>query len=821
LTFFCKDGTNNPAKNLKYYQMKRIIRKVAVLGSGVMGSRIACHFAGIGVPVLLLDMVPKELNPAEQAKGLTPEHPAVKNRIVNEALAAAVKSNPSPLYSKDALKKISTGNFTDNMKDIASCDWIIEVVVERLDIKQHIFAEVEKYRRPGTLITSNTSGIPIHMMAEGRSDDFKKHFCGTHFFNPPRYLRLLEIIPTQYTDPAIIDFLMNYGDLHLGKTTVLCKDTPAFIANRIGVFGIMSIFGLVEKMGLTIDEVDALTGPVIGRPKSATFRTADVVGIDTLVKVAKGVADNCPGDEQKQVFEIPAWLNKMVGNKWLGDKTGQGFFKKMAPGAKGEKEIHVLNLASMEYEPRKKPKFATLEAAKPIEDLKARLKALVGGSDKAGEFYRMFHWGLFSYISHRIPEISDELYRVDDAMMAGFGWEIGAFESWDTLGVDASIKKMKEAGFTVAAWVEEMIASGATTFYKVENGKRLFYDPSSKTYKPLPGADVFIVMKNFENHLVWKNSACKTYHLGDDVLGLEWYTKMGSIGGEVLEGIQKSIALAEEKYKGLVIANDSQNFSAGANVGMIFMLAVEQEYDELDMAIRLFQNTMMRARYSSVPVVVAPHALTLGGACELSLHSDKVCASAETYIGLVELGVGLIPGGGGTKEFVLRAADEMHEDEPETITLKNRFLTIATAKVATSAQEGFELGILRKGHDEIVYNQARRIAEGKRSVIELFDSGYTIPVQRKDIKVLGRSALGALLAGVNGMWRAGYATDHDAMVARKLAYVMCGGDLSEPTLVSEQYLLDLEREAFMSLCGEKKTLERIQSVLKSGKPVRN
>ncbi|RYY30997.1 MAG: 3-hydroxyacyl-CoA dehydrogenase/enoyl-CoA hydratase family protein [Chitinophagaceae bacterium] len=801
--------------------MKRVIRKVAVLGSGVMGSRIACHFAGTGVPVLLLDIVPKEVTPADQAKGITDQHPAFRNKIVNEALAAAVKSNPSPLYSKDALNKITTGNFTDNMKDIAGCDWIIEVVVERLDIKQQIFSEVEKYRKPGTLISSNTSGIPIHMMAEGRSDDFKKHFCGTHFFNPPRYLRLLEIIPTAFTEPAVIEFLMNYGDLHLGKTTVLCKDTPAFIANRIGVYGIMAIFGLVEKLGLTIDEIDALTGPIIGRPKSATFRTADVVGIDTLVKVAKGVADNCPQDEQRAAFAIPSWLNKMVENKWLGDKTGQGFFKKMPPNSKGEKEIHVLNLATMEYEPRKKPRFATIETAKPIEDLKTRLKALTKGTDKAGEFYRNFHYGLFSYVSHRIPEISDELFRVDDAMMAGFGWEIGAFESWDTLGVESTVSKMKEAGYTVAPWVEEMIAAGNTSFYKIENGRRLYYDQTGKQYKALPGADVFIVMKNFENQLVWKNSACRTYHLGDDVLGLEWYTKMGSIGGEVLEGIQKSIALAEEKYKGLVIANDTQNFSAGANVGMIFMLAVEQEYDELDMAIRMFQNTMMRARYSGIPVVVAPHALTLGGACELSLHSDKVCASAETYIGLVELGVGLIPGGGGTKEFVMRAADEMHEDEPDTNTLKNRFLTIATAKVATSAKEAFEMGILRRGQDEIIMNHSRRIAEAKRSVIELYESGYTTPVPRKDIKVPGRSALGALIAGVNGMWRAGYATDHDALVARKLAYVMCGGDLSEPTTVSEQYLLDLEREAFMSLCGEKKSLERIQSVLKSGKPIRN
>jgi 3-hydroxyacyl-CoA dehydrogenase len=800
---------------------KRIIKKVAVLGSGVMGSRIACHFAGIGLQVLLLDIAPKELTTAEKAKGVSLDMPAIKNRIVNDALTAAIKSNPSPVYHKDVIKKIKTGNFTDNMKDIAGCDWIIEVVVERLDIKQSVFTEVEKYRKPGTLITSNTSGIPIHMMAEGRSDDFKKHFCGTHFFNPPRYLRLLEIIPTPHTDADVIDFLMHYGDLYLGKTTVLCKDTPAFIANRIGVYGIMSIFGLVEKMGLTIDEIDALTGPIIGRPKSATFRTADVVGIDTLVKVAKGVADNCPADEQRAAFTIPAWLEKIVANNWLGDKTGQGFFKKMPPTAKGEKEIYVLDLTTLEYKPRVKSKFATTEAAKPIDDLKTRIKMLCQGTDKAGEFYRNFHYGLFSYISHRTPEISDEIYRVDDAMMAGFGWEIGAFDSWDVLGVAKTTEAMKKAGYSVATWIDEMIASGAQTFYKVENGKRLYYDVGSKSYKTLPGGDAFIVMKNFENETVWKNSACRTYHLGDDVLGLEWYTKMGSIGGEVLEGIQKSIALAEEKYKGLVIANEGANFSAGANVGMIFMLAIEQEYDELDMAIRLFQNTMMRARYSAIPVVIAPHALALGGACELSLHSDKVHAAAETYIGLVELGVGLIPGGGGTKEFTLRAADDMHEDEPETITLKGRFLNIATAKVATSAFEAFDMGILRKGHDEVSMNQGRRIGDAKKSVIEIFDAGYTQPVQRTDIKVLGRSALGALYAGINGMKVANYATAHDSVVAKKLAYVMCGGDLTEPTLVSEQYILDLEREAFLSLTGEKKTLERIQSVLKGGKPVRN
>jgi 3-hydroxyacyl-CoA dehydrogenase len=794
--------------------MQRIIKKVAVLGSGVMGSKIACHFAGIGVQVLLLDI----LSPlAEAEKGSTVQ----RNQVVNDALSAALKSNPSPVFNKDAAKKIKTGNFTDNMKDIASYDWIIEVVVERLDIKQSVFTEVEKYRTPGTLITSNTSGIPIHLMTAGRSDDFKKHFCGTHFFNPPRYLRLLEIIPTPDTDPAVISFLLNYGDLFLGKTTVLCKDTPAFIANRIGVFGMMAIMNAMEKLQLTIDEIEALTGPIIGRPKSATFRTADVVGIDTLVKVANGVYENCLQDEARENFVIPGWLNKMVENKWLGDKTKQGFFKKMLPSESGEKQIHVLNLASLEYEPRKKPRFATLETAKPIEDLPTRLKALCSGTDKAGEFYRLFHYNLFSYISHRIPEITDELYRVDDGMMAGFGWEVGAFESWDILGVAKTIAAMKEASFKTASWVEEMIAAGITSFYKVENGKRYFYDISTKAYKEMPGGTAFIVMKNFAGQTVWKNSTCRTYHLGDDVLGLEWYTKMGSIGGEVLEGIQKSISLAEQKYKGLVVANEGANFSAGANVGMIFMLAIEQDYDEIDMAIRMFQNTMMRVRYSGIPVVVAPHGLTLGGACEMSLHADKVIAAAETYTGLVEVGIGVIPGGGGTKEFVLRASDETHNGEVDTITLQNRFLNIATAKVATSAQEAFDMGIYRKGKDLVSMNLSRRIAEGKNAVIDLYDQGYVMPVQRNDIKVLGRGALGAMLAGINGMRLGNYATDHDVTVAKKLAYVMCGGDLSEPTFVSEQYLLDLEREAFLSLTGEKKTLERIQGVLKTGRPLRN
>jgi 3-hydroxyacyl-CoA dehydrogenase len=788
---------------------KRNINKVTVLGSGVMGSRIACLFAGIGVQVLLLDI------PAPDSKDSKS-----KNKIVNDALASAAKSSPSPLYTKENLKNITTGNFEDNMKDIASSDWIIEVVVERLDIKKQVFEQAEKFRKPGTLITSNTSGIPIHLLAEESSNDFKKHFCGTHFFNPPRYLRLLEIIPTEFTDKETVGFLMHYGDLFLGKTTVLCKDTPAFIANRVGVFSIMSIFHLMEKLDLNIDEIEVLTGPIIGHPKSATFRTADVVGIDTFVKVAVGIKENCPNDEAKNIFAIPAWLQKMVDNKWLGDKTGQGFFKKIK-SAEGQKEILALNLKTFDYSPRQKPKFATIETAKPIDDLNSRIKVLSKGKDKAGEFYRQFHYSLFSYISNRIPEISDELYRIDDAMKAGFGWQIGAFETWDILGVKDTVEAMKKDGYEVAPWVTDFIAAGNNSFYKIENGKRLYYDVSTKKYLPLPGGNSFIILSDLKEKTVWKSSACNLYDLGNDVAGLTWNTKMGSIGGEVLEAINRSIVIAEEKYKGLVIANEAAQFSAGANVGLIFMLAVEQDFDELDMAIRLFQNTTMRIRYSSVPVVVAPHGLTLGGGCEICLHADKVQAAAETYIGLVEIGVGLIPGGGGTKELTLRASDAIQHNEPDTIPLQNKFITIGTAKVSTSAFEAFDLGILRSGVDEISMNQSRRIAAAKQNVIDMYDRGYTTPVQRKDIKVLGRSGLGMLYAGINGMYRGNYITEYDVFIAKKLAYVMCGGDLSQSTLVNEQYLLNLEREAFLSLCGEKKTLERLQSVLKTGKPVRN
>ncbi len=798
----------------------RRIQKVAVLGSGIMGSRIACHFANIGIQVLLLDISPSELNEEEKKSGLKVEDAKVRNRIVNSALQAAVNSSPSPLYKKSFSNRIHTGNFSDNMKDISTCDWIVEVVVENLDIKKNVFAEIEKYRKPGTIVSSNTSGIPIGLMAEGRSDDFRKHFCGTHFFNPPRYLRLLEIIPGTETSGEVLDFLTGFAELFLGKTTVRCKDTPAFIANRIGVFSIMSLFHLVEKMGLSIDEVDKLTGPVLGRPKSATFRTCDVVGLDTLVKVANDVYDRCPKDEAREVFKLPDFVQKLIENKWFGDKSGQGFYKKVK-SANSKSEILSLDLASLEYKPKSKSKFATLEQTKNLEKVRERLPVLFNGNDKAGEFYRESFLTLFQYVSNRIPEIASNPMQIDEAVCAGFGWETGPFETWDILGAANMVTMMKSKGLAPSPWVEEMIREGNGSFYKLAGGKRLVYDPATKSYqKPSSGTDLIFLDSRRES-TVWKNAGCSLIDIGDGVLNLEFHTKMNTIGGEVLEGVNKAIDIAEKDFTGLVIANEGQNFSAGANLAMIFMFAAEQEFDEIDIAVRAFQNMNMKVRYSSVPVVLAPHALTLGGGCEMTLHADKVVAAAETYIGLVEFGVGLIPGGGGSKEMALRAGDEFREGNLDEQTLKEYYLSIAMAKVSTSGHEAFDLKILKEGRDEIVVNPLHLITEAKRAVLELAHDGYTRPVPRKDVKVLGRGALGMFFAGAHAMLSGNFISEHDQVISRKLAHVMCGGDLSSGTMVSEQYLLDLEREAFLSLCGERKTLERIQSILTSGKPLRN
>jgi 3-hydroxyacyl-CoA dehydrogenase len=801
--------------------MKRIIKKVAVLGSGVMGSRIACHFANIGVQVLLLDIAPKELTADEEKKGLKLDAPAVRNRIVNSALQAAVVANPSPLYRKSEVSRIKTGNFDDNLKDIATCDWVIEVVVERLDIKKSLYERVEQFRKKGTLITSNTSGIPIHLLAEGRSEDFKQHFAGTHFFNPPRYLKLLEIIPTPDTKPDVLDFLLHYGDLYLGKTVVLAKDTPGFIANRVGVFALLDAMQTMQKLGLTVEETDKLTGPVIGHAKSATLRTSDVVGLDTTINVANGLAQGLPNDEAKDVFVLPDFVKQMGENKWLGDKTGQGFYKKVK-GEGGKSEIHALDLNTLEYKPSQKVKFATLELTKSIDKLADRFKVLVSGKDKAGEFYRLSFGSLFAYVSNRIPEIADQLYKIDDALRAGFGWELGPFETWDALGVQAGIDLATAAGRTVAPWVTEMLAAGNMTFYKVENGVRKFYDKESQQYQAVAGVENFIILDNLRasGKVLWKNAGASVIDLGDGILNVEFHSKMNSLGTDVIQGLLKGVEMAENGYRGLVVGNDAPNFSAGANLGLVYMQALEQEFDELNMMIQQFQQAMMRMRYSSIPVVGTPHGLTLGGGCELNLHCDRVVASAESYIGLVEFGVGLIPGGGGTKEMTLRTAAKYEEGEPEFNLLRNTYMTISTAKVSTSAAEAFDLGYLRRG-DEIVVNSNRVIAQAKAAAIELADAGYSQPSQKTNIKVHGRGALGMFMSGVYAMKMGNYISEHDEKIANKLAYVMCGGDLSSPTEVSEQYLLDLEREAFLSLCGERKTLERIQSILTTGKPLRN
>ena len=801
--------------------MNKHIKKVAVIGSGIMGSGIACHFANIGVEVLLLDIVPRELNDKEKAIGLTLEDKMVRNRLVNDSLAAALKSKPSPIYHQKFANRITTGNLEDDISKVAKVDWIIEVVVERLDIKKKVFENLEKYRTKGTLITSNTSGIPIKFMSEGRSDDFQKHFCGTHFFNPARYLKLFEIIPGPKTAPEVLDFLNGYGEQFLGKTSVVAKDTPAFIGNRIGIFSIQSLFHMVKDMNMTVEEVDKLTGPVIGRPKSATFRTVDVVGLDTLVHVANGIYENCKDDERLELFKLPDFIDAMLANKWLGSKTGQGFYKK-SKDTDGKTEILTLDLGTMEYRSKKSAKFGTLELTKTIDKVIDRFSVLVNGKDKAGEFYRKSFSQLFAYVSHRIPEISDELYKIDDAMKAGFGWEHGPFQIWDAIGLDKGLDLIKAEGFQVADWVNEMKSSGTSSFYSVKDGATYFYDIPKKSMEKIPGQDAFIILDNIrKSNEVYKNKDVVVEDLGDGILNVEFQSKMNTIGADVLVGLNKAIDLAEKDFQGLVVGNQGANFSVGANIGMIFMLAVEQEYDELNHSIKMFQDTMMRMRYSAIPTISAPHGMCLGGGCELSMHADKVVAAAETYIGLVEFGVGVIPGGGGSKEFALRAQDTFKKNDVELNVLQEYFLTIGMAKVSTSAHEAYDLGILQHGKDIVVINKDRQIATAKAHAKLMAEAGYTQPPKRKDIKVLGKQALGMFLVGTDAMEASHYISEHDKKIANKLAYVMAGGDLSEPTLVNEQYLLDLEREAFLSLCTERKTLERIQHMLKTGKPLRN
>ncbi len=795
--------------------MKRRIKHVTVLGSGIMGSGIAAHFANIGVKVLLLDIVPFELSEAEQKKGITKEHPAFRNKIATESLAKLKKSSPALLYAPKFAERIEVGNFDDDLAKIKNTDWIIEVVVERLDIKKSVYEKIEQFRKPGTLVSSNTSGIPIHYLIEGRSEDFKKYFAGTHFFNPVRYLPLLEIIPTPETDPEIAQFYMEYGAKFLGKTTVLAKDTPAFIANRIGVFSIMNLLHEVRNLDLTVSDIDKLTGPIIGRPKSATFRTADVVGLDTLVMVAQGVSNsNVEANDFNDVFKLPDYIQKMIDNKWLGSKTEQGFYKKVK-NQEGKSEIHGLNLHTLEYELQGKSDFPTLELTKNIDKPIDRFKVLISGKDKAAELYRKSLGALFAYVSHKIPEISDELYKIDDAMRAGFGWENGPFEIWDAVGVQKGIELAKDAGFEVADWVKNI-----SSFYQVNDaGQSTYFNAGN--YNTIPGQDAFIILDNIrKNKTLWSNSGSAIQDLGDGIINFEIRSKMNSLGGEVLDGLNRAIDLAEKEYDGLVIANQGANFSVGANLAMILMMAIDQDWDDLNMAIAYFQKSMMRVRYSSVPVVVAPHGMTLGGGCEMTMHADRVVAAAETYIGLVETGVGVIPGGGGTKEMALRVSKDFHKDDVKNNRLRDMFMNVAMGKVATSAYEAYDMGILENHKDIVVVNKNRQIKSAKNVALLLAEQGYTQPIEQKVI-VQGRDALGMFLVGTDQMLAGNYISQHDKLIADKLANVLVGGNLSEPTTVSEQYLLNLERETFLQLCGERKTLERIQFMLTKGKPLRN
>lgn len=795
----------------------RRIKKAAVLGSGVMGSGIACHFANIGLEVLMLDILPPNLTEAEQ------KDRRARNRIADTALQNAIKSKPAPLYDKKFVSRIKTGNFEDDFAKIKDCDWIIEVVVERLDIKKQVFEKVDQYRKPGTLVTSNTSGIPIHLMTEGRSEDFKKHFCGTHFFNPPRYLRLFEIIPTPDTDPAVIDFLMHYGDVYLGKQTVLAKDTPAFIGNRVGVYAMAKIYQLTTELGLRIEDVDKLTGPAIGRPKTGTFRLGDLVGHDTAVNVIKGIRNNCPDDEQAAAFLIPKYMNFLIENKFFGDKSGKGFYEKTKEkDASGKPIILALNLETLQYEPSQKSDLPSLKAAKQIDDLKKRVQAMFAAEDKGGELVRRSLLGLFAYVSNRIPEITDHLYSIDDALRAGFAWEMGPFEYWDAIGVQKGVELAEAQGEKVATWVKEMLGAGNTSFYKREGGKRLYYDIPSKSYKAIPGTEELIILDNYRDQApVFKNSETILHDIGDGVLCLEFTSMHNSIGEGVLRGMNEAIQIAEEgDWTGLVIGNNATNFTVGANLMLIAMLAYQQEFDELNMAVNLFQQTTMRCRYSKIPVVAATQGYVFGGGCETIMHCDAAICAAESYIGLVEVGVGLIPGGAGTKEFAVRTSDAFFQGDVQIPTLIEKFKTIALAQVATSAHEAFNYGYLLPKKDSVILNKDRNIAAAKQKVLELADN-YVMPTQREDVTVLGRTGLAALYTAANELKLGNYASEHDIKIAHKIAWVLCGGDLTGAQQVSEQYLLDLEREAFLSLCGEQKTMERIQYMLQNNKPLRN
>ncbi|HEY0458362.1 MAG TPA: 3-hydroxyacyl-CoA dehydrogenase/enoyl-CoA hydratase family protein [Pyrinomonadaceae bacterium] len=787
------------------------IGKAAVLGAGTMGAGIAAHLANAGVPTLLLDIAP----PDAEAKD--------KNQIVKSLFEAAKKLKPAPFMLAENANLITLGNFTDDMAKLKDCDFVIEAVVERLDIKHKVFAEVEKYRKPGSVIASNTSGIPIESIAEPFSEDFKRHFVGIHFFNPPRYMKLVEVIPTADTDGEIACAISGFLDRRLGKGVVPAKDRPNFIANRIGVFSMMATIKEMIEMGLTPTEVDQITGKAIGHASSATFRTSDLVGLDVTAHVVNNLYPAIPDDADREVFKLPELIQTLLDKKILGDKSNGGFFKK-SKDAEGKRVILELDLNTFEYKPQAKTKFPSLDAAKQVEDLPQRIKTLVWGEDKVGEFLWKTSSRISRYAAARVPEIANTIVEIDNAIKWGFGWEIGVFEAWDAIGVRESVERMRSEGSTIPENVQKMLDAGAETFYKYENGTRSFYDLVNGGYRELPERQGVMVLKSVKDRtgVIKKNTGASLIDIGDGVACLEFHSKMNSIGGDTMQMMKFAVEEVEKNHVGLVIGNQGGNFSAGANIMMLLLAAQEEEWDDINLMIHTFQQANMRLRYSSKPVVAAPYGLSLGGGCEIPLHSDKVRAAGETYMGLVEVGVGLLPGGGGTKEMTLRAMDLARRtpDADPLVFLKKTFEIIGMGKVATSAQEARSFGFLRDS-DAISMNGDRLVADAKQEVLNLAAAGYAQPVPRTDILAMGEAGMAAFKIALVMMKRGGFISDHDELIGRKIAKILCGGELNHQTEVSEQYLLDLEREGFLSLCGTRKTQERIAAMLKTGKPLRN
>jgi len=807
--------------------MERRMEKAVVLGAGTMGSRIAAHFANAGLPCVLLDIVPANL-PAEAP-------PAERNKIVRAGLEAARRAKPAAFFTSSLADKIAIGNFEDDLARCAEADWIVEAVAENLEIKRKLLGRVAQFRKPGAIVTTNTSGLPVHLIAEGMSEEFQQHWAGTHFFNPPRYLKLVEVIPGPKTSREVIETLSEFCDRRLGKGVVIAKDTPNFIANRIGTFSMLNALRLMSKLGMTVEEVDASTGPAVGWPKSATFRTADLVGLDVLVHVVKNIYETAPNDESRETYKVPALVEEMVKRGWLGDKTGQGFYKKVRGVA--EKEILALDVNTMEYRPRQRAKFASLEMGKAIEDTHERLRALVGPllEGQKGDKAQQFIWGGLSemclYAARRVPEISDNLADVDRAMRWGFGWELGPFEMMDAVGLKAFAAEVQKEGRAIPPVIEKVLSSGRAGFYQSEKGTTTVFDVCTGGVKQVQEPKAIIILKSLKEagREIEKNAGASLIDLGDGAVCCEFHAKMNAIGADLIAMMHKGLKRLESDFDAMVIANQALNFSVGANLMLVLVAAQEQEWDELHLAVKNFQNINLAVKYAPKPVVAAPQGMALGGGCEVSLHAVKIQAAAEAYLGLVETGVGLIPGGGGTKEMLIRANEHAAGGEDLDLfhALKPVFEAIAMAKVGTSAEQCRELGYLRR-EDGVSVNRDRLVADAKEVALALARGGYKRPAanwregaETTQIKVLGEQFLAGAKLAIHMMVRGGFASEYDAHVGRKLASILAGGPLTAPQLVSEQYLLDLEREAFVSLCGEKKTQERIAHTLKTGKPLRN